>query len=94
VYACGCGNFVSGFDKYDINEKIKVFQMVIDMNEWDVKDVILAVSDNHEKYIFKYTNGNLSIDNNHKCTYYDEYDYAEYEDEVNENNKRKRIDVN
>lgn len=93
IFACGCSNFVSGFDKYDIDEKTKIFETVMKINEWSNRDTILAVSDDHTKYIFKYTNGKMTIDNNYKYMYYDEYEDMDLY-EMNENNKRKRIDVN
>jgi hypothetical protein len=91
VFACGCNKFINDFHKYKTYEKKQIFKIIIETNNWNNDDIILAIANVQNKNIYKYINGQLSIDNNYNNE--DEYEDEDVEDYyiINENNKRKRI---
>jgi 3-oxoacyl-[acyl-carrier-protein] synthase III len=69
------------FHKCEIYKKEEIFKTIIEKNNWNNDDIILAVANIQNRNIYKYINGKLSIANHEG-----DVDYV-----INENNKRKRI---
>jgi hypothetical protein len=63
-------DFVTKFNSYSNEEQLDTFKHCINLNKWDLNDIILAVPDYYDHDVIKYHNGNITIDNSNKDDYF------------------------